>query len=118
MSELNISGIEAMDHYCLNLAIFKNQEYGMGNLMRYGEMGIWIRITDKFERIANKYENGKIPNTSDKFNDNILDMINYLKYLLLIREGALDSKSPLLVRKFYNMAAPFEGLVKAVESGD
>lgn len=75
------------------ISITKNKLYGNKNLLKYGEIGLFIRINDKIARIENIINNNK--NEKESLKDNCLDLINYLLYIIMINEGELIENNKL-----------------------
>ena len=71
-----------------NLGIAKNADYGETNILKFGLIGISVRIGDKLARVQNlmalKIE-GKV--TDEKIEDTLLDIINYSTYGQMLNDG-------------------------------
>ncbi len=75
---------------CLILSKKKNQDYWNNVLLKFGEMGLLIRMNDKIERLNNLINYKQQLSVSDeKIEDTIKDLINYSIYLLIIKRGEL-----------------------------
>lgn len=54
----------------------KQQDYGPGNISKFGVPGLLVRINDKFERLCNLTKVGAIPK-NESIEDSFMDMSNY-----------------------------------------
>ncbi len=55
----------------------KNKDYGDENLVKYGKLGIIVRISDKMSRLSNLLENA--PEIREEtFNDTLIDIVGYI----------------------------------------
>lgn len=54
----------------------KHADYGENNLLKFGELGILIRVSDKVERLINLTKEGKQPN-NEAIEDTWLDIAGY-----------------------------------------
>lgn len=69
------------------LASRKNADYGDGNIVRFGESGVVIRMADKMARLENLILNDKAQSVDEQIEDTCLDLINYAAYLIMLKEG-------------------------------
>ena len=76
-----------------NISVEKNKLYGSENLIKYGQLGMVIRLDDKMARLSNLVRYNKLKNYNNlksySIQDNCLDMINYLIYLIMLNRGEL-----------------------------
>jgi tRNA G37 N-methylase TrmD len=72
--------------------IQKNKDYGKGNILDTGELGILFRTNDKLRRLQNLLSTGKSPE-SESLNDNWLDIAVYAVIALLVRSGKFEKLS-------------------------
>lgn len=73
-----------------NLRTFdrKQKAYGSGNIAKFGEKGVLVRVSDKFERLKNLLEKGgDDPETTESVLDSWLDLSNYGLIGALCRKG-------------------------------
>lgn len=69
-----------------NLIISKQRDYGKNNLLKFGDMGILVRLSDKMERLINLITKNKNPSVkSESVDDTLYDVIGYCFAWLLIR---------------------------------
>lgn len=83
---------EAMDlvHTLLkDLMIKKQMDYGSQNILKFGEMGVIVRMNDKLERLANLVKSGRKPE-NELLDDTYLDIANYAIIALMLRHGIFD----------------------------
>jgi len=64
----------------------KNKDYGKGNILDTGELGIIFRINDKIRRLQNLTQNAKEPE-NESINETWLDIAVYAVIAILLRKG-------------------------------
>lgn len=68
----------------------KQRDYGDANLTKYGEMGVEVRMSDKWSRLTNllKHEgaNDAGPHVRESIEDTLLDLSNYALILYVMRK--------------------------------
>lgn len=64
----------------------KQADYGPGNIAKFGEVGLLVRMNDKFERLTNLFVNRKNAN-NEAIEDTLRDIANYAVIWLLVRQG-------------------------------
>jgi hypothetical protein len=72
----------------------KHHDYGPGNLLKDGELGIVIRSSDKVERLRHILRN-EAQVSDEKIEDTWSDLAGYAIQALLLRRGALDERKDL-----------------------
>ncbi len=80
---------ESFDLVCqelLEIFIRKHKDYGKGNILDTGEMGILFRISDKVNRLKNLLANQRKPD-NESLEDNWLDIAVYAIIAVLYRRG-------------------------------
>lgn len=65
---------------CFELGVKKNSDYGSDNILRFGERGLIIRISDKYARVQNLLKKVKTSVGDEKIEDTLEDIINYSIY--------------------------------------
>ncbi len=70
----------------LKTFISKHKDYGKGNILDTGELGIVFRINDKLRRLQNLQESGKEPD-NESIRDTWIDIGVYAVIALLLRSG-------------------------------
>ncbi|MGC8572281.1 MAG: hypothetical protein ACP5RI_02385 [Candidatus Micrarchaeia archaeon] len=63
-----------------NIGIRKNSDYGSDNILKYGIIGIIVRVGDKIARYTNLNNNNKQKVQDEKIEDTLVDIINYATY--------------------------------------
>lgn len=76
----------------LKTFIQKHKDYGKGNILDTGELGIVFRINDKLRRLQNLQENGKKP-SNEAIEDTWTDIAVYAIIALLVRNGKFKKLS-------------------------
>ncbi|MFH2118490.1 MAG: nucleotide modification associated domain-containing protein [Candidatus Paceibacterota bacterium] len=66
--------------------ISKHKDYGKGNILDTGELGIVFRINDKLRRLQNLRESGKTP-ANEAIEDTWMDIGVYAVLALLLKSG-------------------------------
>jgi len=83
---------------CKTLAIYKNKQYGVKNLLIFDGFGILTRMNDKIARLNNLLTETEPSNhgfkrkINESINDTIMDLINYSIYLYLFLNKMLLKK--------------------------
>ena len=114
MSEINFNNFDVVFKECKKLAVIKNKEYGVKNLLVFDGLGILTRMNDKMARLNNLFIKWKekdkkcnflknnvdkslddtlldlvIINIDESLDDTLLDLINYSIYLYLYKNNLL-----------------------------
>ncbi len=89
------SALERVTVMCDDIAKIRHAKYGPENIKATGETGLWVRISDKLARISRAMTTGQFEFPDEKFEDAIIDIINYARFWLMWRAGQweLPSKS-------------------------
>lgn len=67
------------------IGMAKNHDYGTINILKYGVVGIIVRLNDKISRAVNLLKAGSTTQVADeKIEDTIMDMINYATYGIML----------------------------------
>jgi hypothetical protein len=90
-SEMNLQttiGFRALDVVLDNIRLLdkKNQDYGPGNIAVFGEQGVLVRASDKFERLKNLFSKKRKPR-NEPITDSWRDISNYGVIAILVRKG-------------------------------
>lgn len=64
----------------------KQADYGPGNIAKFGEAGLLVRLSDKLERLINLCTSNKQPN-NESIEDTLKDILNYAAIWLIVRRG-------------------------------
>lgn len=64
----------------------KHKDYGKGNILDMGELGIAFRISEKFNRIKHLLMNGNTP-TNESIDDSWIDIATYAIIAVLLKRG-------------------------------
>jgi hypothetical protein len=70
----------------LTVFINKHKDYGKGNILDTGELGILFRVNDKVKRLQNLISKEQQPK-NESVNDTWLDIAVYAVIAILLREG-------------------------------
>jgi len=84
---------EALGQCLENLQILlecKHKDYGTQNLMKFGELGILVRCTDKVERLYNLHKNGGAALKSETSRDTWVDLAGYAVQAILMLDGKFE----------------------------
>jgi len=68
------------------LIIKKQEDYGKDNILKFGELGIIIRSSDKLERLSTLVKSGMEPN-NESAEDTWRDLVGYALLALMLRKG-------------------------------
>lgn len=73
---------------CFELGVKKNKDYGSDNILRFGTMGLIVRMGDKINRLNNLVKNGGNRMVEDeKEIDTMMDVFNYATYGMMLSRG-------------------------------
>ena len=84
---------EALEKCLADLGILlecKHRDYGTQNLIKFGELGILVRCTDKVERLHNLYKNGGAALKSETSRDTWVDLAGYAIQAILMSDGKFE----------------------------
>jgi len=70
----------------LKMFLKKHKDYGKGNILAVGEIGIVLRITEKIERLKNLLLKGDAP-TNESIEETFIDIAVYANLAILLRRG-------------------------------
>ncbi len=83
--------IDSILKNALNIGMKKNNDYGSNNILKYGIIGIIVRIGDKIARFENLSKNKSEQMVNDeKIEDTLLDIINYATYGEMLSDNVWD----------------------------
>ena len=67
------------------IGVAKNRDYGTVNILKYGVVGLIVRLNDKISRAVNLLKDGTTAMVTDeKIEDTIMDMVNYATYAIML----------------------------------
>lgn len=89
--------MDALFNQCSSLFCRKQLDYGSANIAQYGEAGVLVRMTDKFERLKNLLMSGRAAE-NESVNDTLQDLVNYAGILHLIRAGEWPDCKKAVIR--------------------
>ena len=93
MSGINYNEYCRLQKEIEELSRKKNADYGCDSLIRFGNFGILIRLSDKLDRLKSLYKNNKLQVTDEKLEDTLKDIVNYAMYMILQERNILvDNK--------------------------
>lgn len=69
--------------------IRKHKDYGKGNILDTGELGIAFRVNDKLRRLQNLLSQGKAP-SNEPVDETWIDIAVYAVIALLVRNGQFE----------------------------
>ena len=67
----------------------KQHDYGHGNILAFGELGVLVRMSDKFERLKNLHKQGITPKNEAE-EDTIFDIAGYAVIDLMLKRGLFE----------------------------
>ena len=81
-------GRAALEVALENVALLdrKHRDYGPGNINQFGEFGIVVRLSDKFERLR-RLITSKTDAANEPLEDTYQDIANYATIALLVRNN-------------------------------
>ncbi len=99
---------------CDEIATTRHRKYGPENIKATGETGLWVRMSDKLARISRAMTTGEFEFPDDKFEDALIDLVNYGRFWLMWRANQWDL--PALVLDEEPLDAPFQDTPAMSES--
>ncbi|MEM0074390.1 MAG: nucleotide modification associated domain-containing protein [Candidatus Micrarchaeaceae archaeon] len=92
LAEIAISGASQMTNKpvpeigkeCYELGVRKNKDYGSDNILKFGTMGVIVRIGDKINRLNNMFKTGTQEVKDEKQLDTLMDIFNYAIYGIML----------------------------------
>ncbi len=81
------AALERVTTLCTRIATQRHRKYGPENIKATGEVGLWVRMTDKLARISRAMTTGEMDFEDEKFEDAIVDIVNYGRFWLMWRAG-------------------------------
>ena len=67
----------------------KHKDYGKGNILDMGELGIAFRISEKFNRIKHLLMSGNKP-SNESIDDSWIDIATYAIIAVLLKRGLFE----------------------------
>lgn len=83
---LDAENMEKMVNQVAGLVTRKQRDYGCDNIMRFGRLGLLVRVHDKIARLENLAARGTQPN-NESIVDNYLDVIGYCIVAMMFERG-------------------------------
>ena len=77
---------EIVSKQTLETFLKKHKDYGKGNILDMGELGIAFRISEKFNRIKHLLMNGQKP-SNEAVEDSWIDIAVYAVIAILFKRG-------------------------------
>ncbi len=77
--------LERVTALCDEIATQRHRKYGPENVKATGEIGLWVRIMDKMARISRAMTTGEYEFPDEKFEDAMMDVVNYGRFWLMYR---------------------------------
>jgi len=71
------------------LMISKQRDYGKGNIIKFGHIGIMVRVSDKIERLLNLMKNNRNP-SNESVVDSYKDISNYALIGIMLLRGTFE----------------------------
>ena len=88
MAMLWIDGdLENPDYeYIHHILVRKQRDYGHGNILRFGLVGVAVRLCDKIARLENLEKRGRLA-SNEAYEDTWLDILGYCAIGVMLEEG-------------------------------
>ena len=83
---LDAENLEKVINELAGLVTRKQRDYGCDNIMRFGRLGLLVRVHDKIARLENLAARGTEPN-NESIVDNYLDVIGYCVVAMMFERG-------------------------------
>lgn len=89
--EINKTSIDSILDESFNLGVSKNNDYGSENILKFGIIGIIVRLGDKIARYKNLSTNKAEQKVKDEsLKDTLMDIINYATYGEMLSSDVWD----------------------------
>jgi len=89
--EINKTSIDSILDESFNLGVSKNNDYGSENILKFGIIGIVVRLGDKIARYKNLSTNKAEQKVKDEsLKDTLMDIINYATYGEMLSSDVWD----------------------------
>jgi len=90
--ETNKTSIESILDESFNLGVSKNNDYGSENILKFGIIGIIVRIGDKIARYKNltTNKNAQQKVKDETIKDTLMDIVNYATYGEMLSNNVWD----------------------------
>jgi len=89
--EINKTSIDSILDESFNLGVSKNNDYGSENILKFGIIGIIVRLGDKIARYKNLSTNKAEQKVKDEsLKDTLMDIINYATYGEMLSSNVWD----------------------------
>lgn len=85
-AQLAAEEIRKLGNSLSGLVVRKQRDYGSDNILRFGRMGLLVRVHDKIARLENLVARGTEPN-NESLSDNYMDVIGYCTVAILFERG-------------------------------
>lgn len=72
-----------------DVLVRKQRQYGHGNILSFGQLGVMVRLSDKMERIKNLWNTKRKPEDESVI-DSYIDLANYAIIWLMLSRGIFD----------------------------
>lgn len=76
----------------LDLVISKQHDYGHGNILKFGLLGVVVRISDKIERLKNLSMKAYDPAVAESLDDTKMDIVGYCLIALMLLDGTFTKE--------------------------
>lgn len=73
------------------VVISKQRDYGSNNILKFGEKGVIVRLSDKIERAKNLLWDNNKPN-NESIEDTFIDIAGYAIIQLMLIDGSFTNK--------------------------
>lgn len=83
---LSSEDINRLSEKIAAIVVRKQRDYGNDNILRFGRLGLLVRVHDKIARLENLTARGTEPN-NESVSDNYLDVIGYCTVAMMFERG-------------------------------
>jgi hypothetical protein len=90
--ELEKTSIDGLLNDSFEIGVAKNNDYGSDNILKFGIIGLIVRIEDKISRYKNLSNNKNVEQKvkSESLKDTLIDIVNYATYGEMLSNGVWE----------------------------
>lgn len=88
-SSVTIAAESLLWQTVIDTVIRKQRDYGKENILRFGQLGLEVRVHDKLARLEHLTTTG-VPPQNESIADTVLDLVGYSVLGIMVARGSFD----------------------------